>query len=131
MKIKNYHTSDVVRFVCISQCKETQDYYGKEINHIFEFLRDTHTNGIQHEGKTYRVNISFPANQSCHWKLLGMGWACKVASHFAICAGAHPIIVPDLGQGDVDVGGAFERTKINVTITSLILMTKYIKKRRK
>ena len=87
MKLKNYHTSDVVRFVCMSQCKETKDYYGKDINHIFVFLRDAHTNGIRHEGKTYLVNVCFPADMSCHWKLTGLGGACKVSKYFCYLCG--------------------------------------------
>ena len=39
-KLKNYHTSDVVRFVCMSQCKETKDYYKNDIGDIFKFFKD-------------------------------------------------------------------------------------------
>ena len=86
-KLKNYHSKDICHFLCMSQCKETKKHYHEHTRHIFDFLVDASKNGIQHEGKTYRVNMCFPADQSCHWKVLGMGGACKVANMFCHLCG--------------------------------------------
>ena len=71
----------------MSQCKETKENYLKDTKHIFKFLLDVSQNGIKCNGKTYHINFSFPADQSCHWKVLGMGGACKVATHFCHLCG--------------------------------------------
>ena len=65
----------------MGQCKETKSFYD-EIDDFFKFINDASKKRIEYKGKTYRINCSFPADQSCHWKLLGMGGSCKNATHF-------------------------------------------------
>ena len=86
-KLKNYHTKDICNFLCMSQCKETKKNYHEDTKHVFDFLLDADKNGIKQDGKTYHINMCFPADQSCHWKVLGMGGACKVANLFCHLCG--------------------------------------------
>ena len=51
-------------------------------------MKEAAENGIDNEGKTYLVKPCFPVDMSCHWKVTGMGGACKVTSlfcHLCVC----------------------------------------------
>jgi hypothetical protein len=66
----------------MSQHKETKDHYRVNVPHFFEYVRKVEAEGIKYDGQTYWINSSFPADQSCHWKVTGMGGACKSAEMF-------------------------------------------------
>lgn len=56
---------------------------------IFYYLIKVDRDGIEYEGHTYRLDSSFPADTSCHQKILGMGGACKVMRMFYHHCGCH------------------------------------------
>ena len=101
------------------------------MKHIFKFLLDASQNGIKHDGKTYHTRSIFQQIKAATGRSLVLVGPGNWPSIFAICAGAHPKIVPNLGQGDVGVRDVLARTKMNATITSWIIMMKQLKRRRK
>ena len=72
--------------MCISQCKETEDYYKQDIKKFFEFIKEANQNGIEYNGQIYLIEASFLADMSCHWNVTGLGGACKVSNYVSICA---------------------------------------------
>ena len=87
LKLKNYHSKETCHFLSMAQVRETKHHYHEQIKHMFDFMGDCNKNGITTEDGTYHVNCSFPADLSCHWKVLGMGGACKVATMFCHLCG--------------------------------------------
>ena len=71
----------------MSQYKKTEKYDKANIKHVFDFIRDANQNGIVYEGKTCLIKASFPADMSCHWKVTGLGGACKVSTYFCHLCG--------------------------------------------
>ena len=67
---------------------EGKKNYHVSTKHVFEFMEQCSTSGIQtDDGKTYHVECCFPADLSCHWKVLEMGGACKVTQLFCHLCG--------------------------------------------
>ena len=71
----------------MAQCRETKEHYHKNIDHMFKFMNECKKNGIETDDGTYNINCCFPADLSCHWKVLGMGGACKVSEMFCHLCG--------------------------------------------
>ena len=60
---------------------ETQNLYREDAN-FFEFVKLVDDHGLIFEGRTYKIAGTFPADISYHWKVTGMGGACKVKHFF-------------------------------------------------
>ena len=68
------------------------------------------------DNKTYHVECTFPADLSCHWKVLNMGSGCKLQNFSAISAGAHLKDVQNLEPVQKDAKGVRSQIQPNVII---------------
>ena len=80
--LKNYHTKEIANFMVICGTNETQNLYREDVRFFFEFMKSVDEHGLIFEGRTYKIAGTFPADMSCHWKVTGMGGACKVKHYF-------------------------------------------------
>ena len=72
----------------MAQVKKTKEHYHVSTKHVFDFMNKCSKSGIKIDNnKTYHVECNFPADLSCHWKVLKMGGACKVAHFFCHLCG--------------------------------------------
>ena len=86
-KLKSYQSRDICHILSMAQVKETKQHYQEKVKHIFTFMNLCASDGIEIGNETYKIKCCFPADLSCHWKVLGMGGACKVAKNFCHLCG--------------------------------------------
>ena len=87
--LKNYHCKEIANFMMICGTSETGGLYRVHERHFFDFIKKIYEEGIWYNGRTYHVSSTFPADMSCHWKVLNLGGACKVKKlfcHYCPCA---------------------------------------------
>ena len=80
--LKNYHCKEIANFMMICRTNETANLYRVHARHFFDFIKKIDEEGIQYNGHTYLVSSTFPADMSCHWKVLNLGGSCKVKDLF-------------------------------------------------
>ena len=87
--LKNYHSKEIANFMIICATNETNSLYRDHMRTFFEFINKANEEGIEYEGQRYYISSTFPADMSCHWKVLNMGGACKTKGLFCHHCGCH------------------------------------------